>query len=261
MPRIGPAHRISPAPLAVGVRQRLAGVRIGGPQPHPLLRCPPRHRIPVQMLPPIPVHVRAAGVQLGATNFAESNCKQFTNKINGLRRIFVQLLRETSVTPAVSPHTAGSQDRFSPWPPRSACSMHDGSGPRCVYGVEASRQRRPRRSAPAASAPRCSRAGGGPTRPGSQVARGTGPAAPPRRAPPACLGLVADAASQGRSAGGQGPGRPPQKSRGTPETPSADTPENLLIHCPTKTLRLATGILIRESKIIYQYWDCGLGKP
>ena len=128
-----------------------------------------------------------------------------------------------------------------------------GSAPRAATAWRCPRRRRPRRAAPAAAAQRCATAPatleadrgsqpqGQPEEPGQPRHH-----AEPGQARPV---LVADAASQGGSAGGgQGPGGPPEKSRGTPAMQSADNPEDRLNHGSTKTFRMATAILTRESE-------------
>ncbi len=64
--RIGHAPGIIPALPPAGAHQILAGVRAGGPQPHRQPPSQPGCRILVQLLPPIPPHVRAARMQPGA---------------------------------------------------------------------------------------------------------------------------------------------------------------------------------------------------
>ncbi len=180
--RIGHAPGSIPAPLPAIAHQLLAGVRAGGPHPHRLPRCQQGCRIPVQPLPPIPP----------PSTSVPPACSR-------------------ALTPAAPMHTAGSQDCYLPWQPRSAGSHnwpspslpgpspHTGTEPhRCPHARRATssaprvstawrcppRRRRRNRSAPAAAAQCGHRAGGGPRRPAARAARGTGPAAPLRRARP-----------------------------------------------------------------------------
>ncbi len=123
-------------------------------------------------------------------------------------------------------------------PPAAGCRVRRAARPLCARRNRSPgrplrggtpRRRRPRRSAPAASrSQRCSRAT---------------PAEPGRAGP----GIVAGAASQGRCAGGGQGGLQNNREaspRCNPRTPRRDR----LNHFITKTFRMATGILIRESR-------------
>ncbi len=266
--RIGHAHGIVPTLPSAVARHIFAGVRAVGPQPHRLPPCQPGCRISVQLLPPIPPHVRAARVQPGA----DPRCPHEHRVQPGLPLAVVaapgvlEQLASTSI-PVPSTHTgtyphrcphacapSGTSRRLtsrahSRNPSRAAaCSRCRSVPSRRLAGPARSphvcratssapgrrprggapRRRRPSRSAPAASAQRCNRAGGaggGPRRPASRAARGTGPAAPPRRARPGPSSRRRRRRKPGGSAvGGQGAS---QKTRCIPGVQSANTPRTV----------------------------------
>ncbi len=101
----------------------------------------------------------------------------------------------------------------------------------------------------ASTAWRCPRggAGCGPPQPASRAARGTGPAAPPRRARPSPSSRSRRRRKPGGSiVGGHGPGGL-KKLRCTPEVQYADTSEDRLNHSISNMLYLVSGIFTRES--------------